>query len=376
MKAYLSDYDKLQFNTEIIALHEEGYVFSKTYFYPGGGYQINDFGYVEKSGLRYPVVDVYADGNKIIHSIQCDCELKIGDRISCTIEKERRNYLSALHSAQHILSRIIFNEFKMNTTAASLDLYGGYVVLSQELNDVRVEEIRNEFQKIVDNDYQIESTMENGIVTVSVGDFDVTKCGGTHVASTGKLKNILILGLGKKKNILLFDYMSNYGKTTKFVKEYFSLISFLNFPSTCVELVKETLVNYNTLLDELFDNLSLKLNQGIGNSDNLYKIEGLEVVICEIESNENTLDIYRKIIKREAYESKGDICILILDTSMTIINQFYKLSVESFLQKLKTFQVDIVSGGGSRKKINIKYHNRNQDIKKTLLNVIKEIVNE
>jgi len=65
MKAYLNNYKTLVFKTCIMNCIEDEYIFQETYFYPGGGHQSNDLGWIEIDGDKYNVLNIREEKGKI-----------------------------------------------------------------------------------------------------------------------------------------------------------------------------------------------------------------------------------------------------------------------------------------------------------------------
>ncbi len=185
-------------------------VLDQTHFYPTSGGQPFDRGRI--NGV--PVVDVTAresDG-AILHVLDAEAT---GERAECEIDWARRFDHMQQHTGQHILSQA----FVLAARAETVSFHLGAEGVSIDLDALklapadldRAEDLANEIvQRNVEVRAWFPTEDELGSLTlrrdpkiqgpirvVAIGDFDLTACGGTHVARTGEISLIKIIGLGK-----------------------------------------------------------------------------------------------------------------------------------------------------------------------------------
>lgn len=377
MKAYLKDYTLTQFDTNLVEIIDGDCIFTETYFYSGGGYQAYDTGKIVYDGNEFIVTEVYEKEGTVRHKINNSNELDPGSKITCFIDKSRRKYLSALHSAQHILSRILFDNFKINTISANMDIQGGSVVFSGSLKEEWVQLIRDEFNKIVKYEYKVTNQIEDDIVTVSIGDFDSTLCGGTHVSNTSELDSIYIYGVGKKTNVLCFDSFSNYGITKMYLDNSYSLFAFLNYDRDYVNQIQNVIMSYNQLLDDIYQHNINILYQKLNDSQNIYLIGNrIRVKYINIDGTYNILKIYKKILKKENFDYESDICIFAIGDQIIIESKNFKYSAMEILEKIKKRGLVFNKGGGSKKRISFLSQNSEERTFEHIYQVIQEIEDE
>lgn len=81
---------------------------SETIFFPTGGGQSCDTGKINS----FDVTDVYEREDEIYHQVDCSpAELRAGDKVTLTIDWERRFDNMQRHCGEHILSGIFYREF-------------------------------------------------------------------------------------------------------------------------------------------------------------------------------------------------------------------------------------------------------------------------
>lgn len=99
-----------------------------TAFYPGGGGQPNDEGWLTiprpEGGNRYRVTTVKKEGDQIWHTLQSDkgvADLSVGNRVSGEVDWERRYQLMRTHTAMHILCGVVWRDYSASVTGGNMD---------------------------------------------------------------------------------------------------------------------------------------------------------------------------------------------------------------------------------------------------------------
>lgn len=214
-RLYYENLYQKEFTAEVINVIEKDNKYhvelNKTCFYPEGGGQPNDTGYINS----IPVTYVYEE-NGIIYHVLDTKPLKI-HRVKCSINWERRYDYMQQHLGQHILSACFYEILKGKTIGfhlgesyTTIDI--DKVVSSEELQ--RVEELAN--KAVLDNIpvevmYPTKSELkklplrkavpvtDEQIRVVKVGDVDMIACCGTHPKSTIEVQCIKIIKHEKYK---------------------------------------------------------------------------------------------------------------------------------------------------------------------------------
>lgn len=99
-----------------------------TAFYPGGGGQPNDEGWLTirrpEGGNRYRVSAVKKEGEQIWHTLDLDggtAEVSVGDQVNATLDWERRYQLMRTHTAMHILCGVVWRDYSASVTGGNMD---------------------------------------------------------------------------------------------------------------------------------------------------------------------------------------------------------------------------------------------------------------
>lgn len=227
---YLDDCYLKEFDASIVSVKDIKYIaLDKTAFYPVGGGQPHDTGKIICNNKEYSVIFVGKFNNEISHEVQPE-GLQEGDKVHCIIDWERRYKLMRMHTATHILCRIINRETAALITGNQLGVDKTRVDLSLEdfdrekfkhFVDLVNEEIKEnkdviikylskeEGQKLsnlANEDYKDLDTLR----IIEIEDIDIQPCGGCHVKNTSEIKSIEL------------DSLENKGKGRK--RMYFKLI--------------------------------------------------------------------------------------------------------------------------------------------------------
>ncbi|MBY9000781.1 MAG: alanine--tRNA ligase [Candidatus Heimdallarchaeota archaeon] len=217
---YYSDVYEYEFESKILAVIEKQYlVLEKTLFYPTGGGQVHDTGYIQKENLKFQVVEVIKKGSTILHKLKEACDLKKGDLISGKIDFGRRMAIMRHHTAVHvvnnaareILGRHIWQAGADKTEKkARLDITHYQSISSEDLQKIEMTANKIVFEKRdisklelnrdeAERDYGFH-IYQGGVVPgktlhiVSIDKWDVEACGGTHLDNTGDIGIIKITG--------------------------------------------------------------------------------------------------------------------------------------------------------------------------------------
>lgn len=188
-------------------------ILDQTYFYPASGGQPADTGWIND----VPVLDVFArEGDAaVVHVLANDMP---EDASACRIDWERRFDHMQHHTGQHILTQAFVQVAGANTVGFHLspdsvtidldkiNIPAEAVEQVEELANRVVWENRPVTARLVKADETDRIRMRkmpghlltDGLRVIEVADFDLTACGGTHVACTGEIGIIKVLKLERR----------------------------------------------------------------------------------------------------------------------------------------------------------------------------------
>ena len=227
---YMSDSYLKKWDAKVVSVKDDKFIIlDKTAFYPKGGGQPWDEGYIVKEGEKFKVVYVGKFSEEISHEVDKP-GLNEGDIVSCEIDWERRYTYMRYHTACHLLSNILYRRANAKITGNQIELDKARMDFSME--DYSPEKLRafvEESNEIIKKNLPTTiETMSRGAVLdepelarlavglpknlqefriVKIGDIDKQVDGGTHVnnlSEIGEIEMTKTVNKGKKNRRLYF----------------------------------------------------------------------------------------------------------------------------------------------------------------------------
>ena len=211
-KIYYQDAHQAAFQARVLSCQpgKHGYdvVLDRTCFYPEGGGQPGDTGFL--SGVR--VTDTHERSGEIVHF--CEQPLAEGQTVDGQIDYERRFAFMQLHSGEHILSGVVHRRFgyenvgfHMGADFVTIDFSG--MLTPEELSTVEAE--ANEWvwknvpieiaypdaEALKTIPYRSKKELTGQVRIVTIPGADICACCGTHVSNTGEIGLIKIFSCVK-----------------------------------------------------------------------------------------------------------------------------------------------------------------------------------
>jgi alanyl-tRNA synthetase len=214
-RLYYTDPYLAEFDATVIRVESRGgrsvAVLDRTAFYPTSGGQPFDTGTL--GGAR--VVDVVDDDDGTIGH-QLDGDVAVGP-VHGRIDWARRFEHMQQHTGQHVLSAAFDRLFGVRTESFHLGSVSSTIDLARVVSPTEVQRAELEANRIVWEDRPVairfagadeaaklplrkESARGGVLRIIDVEGFDVSACGGTHVARTGAIGNIAIASTEKFRN--------------------------------------------------------------------------------------------------------------------------------------------------------------------------------
>ncbi|MFB6308209.1 MAG: alanine--tRNA ligase [Haloarculaceae archaeon] len=220
-RLYYEDQQRTEFEAVVLEVFERedgdyDVVLDQTMFYPEGGGQPPDHGTISTDDVTAEVTDVQIHEGVVLH--RADADPGKGEFVRGQVDAARRRRLMAHHTATHVVihsARQVLGEHvrqagaQKGTDSSRIDIRH-YESITRE----QVEEIEQRANELVRDNVQVtqdwpdrhEAEEEHGfdlyqggipageqIRIIEVAE-DVQACGGTHVARTGDIGTIKILG--------------------------------------------------------------------------------------------------------------------------------------------------------------------------------------
>jgi len=213
---YYKDHYLKEFDAQVIWKNKSEIILNKTSFYPEGGGQPGDIGFLTSNGKKVTVNNVLKSGDSIIHLI--DGDLEVGDRVHGQIDWEHRYTLMKHHTGTHLVNgalRKLLGEHiwqagsQLGINDARFD-FAHYKPIS-ESEKKEIETLANKFirqavtveKKVMNRNsaeknfgfrlYQGGVPPGNSIRVLNIPGIDVEACGGTHLNNSKEVEKIRII---------------------------------------------------------------------------------------------------------------------------------------------------------------------------------------
>ncbi len=216
---YYKDQYMREFEAKVLKIIDEKYVvLDRTCFYPEGGGQPADSGYLVFGKSKVEVVDAQKIGKVIVHKIKGKVVLKENSIVKGVIDWDKRYGLMKNHTATHLINgaarRVLGQHVwqfgtQKGVESSRLDISHYRRLTPEEVH--KIETLAN--QAILQNMkvetawmprseaerkygfrlYQGGAVPGKEIRVVKTGDWDVEACAGTHLKSTGEIGFIKII---------------------------------------------------------------------------------------------------------------------------------------------------------------------------------------
>lgn len=216
---YLPDSDSVtEFTAEVTDATDEYIILDGTHFYPEGGGQPADHGVIEWEGGSAEIDGAHKDHGDVRHTVASyeGEPPEEGTVVEAQIDEDRRSALTRMHTAQHVVSRVVLDEFGAET--AGNQIHPDRSRIDFEPADFDVDDLRtiqSRANDIISQDIgvtkenrpreRVEEEVKEGralldlipesvdpLRVVEIDGFDMCPCGGTHVESLGEIGKVEI----------------------------------------------------------------------------------------------------------------------------------------------------------------------------------------
>jgi len=197
--------------TEINEGDTASIVLDKSPFYAESGGQATDVGMLQNDDCALEVLEVHKFRDIFGHKVKVQKgALHLDDEVVCLVSETNRNSTARNHTATHLLHKALrnvlgehVNQAGSSVTADGLRFdFNHYDAISKE-ELVQIEDYVNDkiglFIPVKTKEMLLKEAMKSGAVglfgekydndvrVVSIGDFSMELCGGTHVSNTGQI---------------------------------------------------------------------------------------------------------------------------------------------------------------------------------------------
>ena len=289
-------------------------IVDKTTFYGTMGGQEGDIGVIKTADGEFVVENtIHLAGTKIGHvGYVSHGMIKVGDTVSMEVDKENRNLSARNHSATHLLQAAL-----RQVLGTHVEQAGSYVdaerlrfdfthfsaLSKEELKQVEdiVNEKIAECLPVVAKNMPIEEARKTGaaalfgekygdvVRVVSMGDFSVEFCGGTHVSNTGVISALKIIsetgvaaGVRRIEALTSKGLLKYYDDMEKKLQEAAALVKAT--PNQLSDKIRHLQAENKELHSELESVKSKMAKEAMGDvSDQVTEVKGVKLIAAKID---------------------------------------------------------------------------------------------
>ena len=319
-------YDKLENESEITALTTEKEVVqalaegdngtilvNETPFYATMGGQTGDKGIIETANGKFKVVDtIKLHGSMIGHvGYVVEGMVQVGDKVALKVYSANREAIAKNHSATHLLQKalkLVLGEHVeqagsyVDAERLRFDFTHFQAMTKEEI--AKVESIVNEQiangLDVVTKEITLEEAKKTGAMAlfgekygdtvrvVSMGDFSVELCGGTHVSNTKEISYLKVISeAGISAGVRRIEALTGNG----LIKHFEEMEKLLNEAAKAAKSDAHNLTKkIHSLNDEIKslssenEKLKAKLaNESVGDAlDNVVEVKGVKLLATKV----------------------------------------------------------------------------------------------
>jgi misacylated tRNA(Ala) deacylase len=213
--------------TRVLEADGGAVLLDQTVFYPGGGGQPADTGWLRTDkGMEWPVIGARKAGDDVWHLLEEGAQPPIvGTTLTAGIDWRRRHALMRTHSALHVLCGVIWRDWGASVTGGNMEPLAGRMDFEFEtMHADLVAEIERRVNVEIAADREIRvavhprdeafaipdlirtkiNLLPEGISevrTIEIVGLDLQADGGTHVARTSEIGRVRVTGYESKGRI-------------------------------------------------------------------------------------------------------------------------------------------------------------------------------
>ncbi|RUO40725.1 alanine--tRNA ligase [Pseudidiomarina aestuarii] len=329
VRSQFTGYEQTDDESEVVELFADGQpvaelavgqqgvvVLAQTPFYAESGGQIGDRGRLVANGGEFIVEDTQYIGKAIAHHGKAASALKVGDRVRAEIDAERRAAVKKNHSATHLLHAALRNLLGEHVTQKGSLVtadrlrfdFSHFEAVTAEQLDAIERQVNEEIYKnhaLQTAHMPIEEAKKAGAMAlfgekydddvrvVTMGDFSMELCGGTHVSRTGDIGAFRIVSeAGIASGVRRIEAVTGAGAVRFTLQQQQQLRSIAIMLKADMNHVSERVqaqLERSKALEKSVDELKGRLASQAGNDlvGSAIEINGTKVIIAQLDNVES-----------------------------------------------------------------------------------------
>lgn len=377
---YIKEFEAI-ITKKIIEENKVKIILDKTAFFPGGGGQKNDLGFIN----NVKVIDTYEENEDIVHLLEQDIDAEIGDKVKGEIDWDRRKDGMEQHLGQHILSGSFYKILERNTVSIHLGKEISTVDIIGELTEEDIIKVNNYANYIIENNRKVLGyfpeneelkymklrrdlpVTDKAIRILEIEGLDLTACSGVHLGNTLEIRFIKIKRFEKYKNNTRIYFLAGNRAIKDSLERERILKSIEKTLSSSGDESINSIKNLKTEIDKLKKDKKVLEEEVIKSEikEILSQVKTYKDLnfICKIFRNKDN-NLIRNLANRIIKED--DRIILLINeekNSSNIILASSKNIKEINLHEISFKHIDIIcgKGGGSSNRVEILGDKKNLD---------------
>ncbi len=354
-------------------------VFDKTPFYAEMGGQVGDKGYIEANGVKTPIIDTVRENGLIVHLCE-NLPETLETEFNAAVDTQARELTECNHSATHLLQyalqQVLGDHIEQKGSLVTPEHLRFDFSHFQKMTTEEIRQVEQLVNQAIRQDLKLQEYRDTAIdeakamgaralfgekygdkVRVIQFGKSMELCGGTHIASTGKIGFFKIISEGAiAAGIRRIEAVTSENAENYLFEQIDTISSIKEILKNPVNLVKqiEILTNENAALHKQVDAFERQQMQQIAN-DLLTSVESknnIAIISKEVSvSNANSLKDIAFELKNSLpsfvialganIDGKANICVAL---SQDVIND-YKLTAQDLI---KLMAKEIAGGGGGQ----------------------------
>lgn len=363
----------------------------ETAFFPGGGGQRADLGFIDSK----EVVDVYEDNKTIYHVV--NEEIETSKEVYCEIDWKRREDGMHNHLGQHILSGCFFKLFNANTVSIHLGKDISTVDIIGILNEDQIREAENLANEVISNNLKVEfltpskeevidlnlrrdlPNTDEEIRVVKIGNLDINACCGVHPNNTLELRMIKIKKFEKNKGNTRIYFLAGERAIKDSLNKDNILREVSNYLSSSDEEILNGIKNLKDTINNIYKekrNLEDELLEYEKNKLRLSAVKDNKYKVIKNTFNNKPVDYVIKLAN-EITKDNDYICLFVIEEkdNINIIFTSSKSVEDLDLSYIFNKNKDSIGAKGGGKKNFVKGFVKNKNIDEFINNIYSEIIN-
>jgi alanyl-tRNA synthetase len=296
---------------------EEGVIIlNKSPFYAESGGQVGDTGVLKIVNGSFVVNDTVRLVNAIAHKGTADSDFKLGDLVQAEFNVERREAIKLNHSASHLmhaaLKQVLGEHVNQKGSLVSDDRLRFDFSHFEAVTQVELQSVEKLVNEQIRNNHGLDTKLMNldeakasgavalfgekyaeNVRVVSMGDFSVELCGGTHVDRTGDIGLFKIVSEGGIASGVRRIEAVTGGKAIDIVQsqgqQMSQVASLLKTDPQSLSVRIHQLLVQNKVTEKELDKLKLQIvsNAATDVLSEVYEINGVKVLSTVLQNVES-----------------------------------------------------------------------------------------